>query len=141
MICSKNSLKREGESCTLNNNCIYPKCKTMKIRFYREDTRWYADIPSYIEEGGNQADLEMVLGADIWLDILSQYGTEITLEISTEEQEDWDFIEYQKQNEFDDMEGVYQDHKSGHLMWLCKITIWLLGNYPDKIYYRKLWTT
>ena len=113
----------------------------MKIRFYREDTRWYADIPSYIEEGGNQADLEMVLGADIWLDILSQYGNEITLEISTEEQEDWDFIEYQKQNEFDDMEGVYQDHKSGHLMWLCKVTIWLLGNYPDKIYYRKLWTT
>lgn len=24
--CSKNGIKREGESCTLNNNCIYPKC-------------------------------------------------------------------------------------------------------------------
>ena len=24
--CSKNGIKRFGESCTLNNNCIYPKC-------------------------------------------------------------------------------------------------------------------
>jgi len=29
MICSKNGIKREGESCTLNNLCIYPKCKQM----------------------------------------------------------------------------------------------------------------
>jgi|LakMenEpi03Aug12_release.lakeMendotaPanAssembly.Ray.scaffolds.fasta_scaffold3954843_1 hypothetical protein len=26
MDCSKNGIKREGESCTLNNNCIYPDC-------------------------------------------------------------------------------------------------------------------
>lgn len=25
--CNKNGIKREGESCTLNNNCIYPNCK------------------------------------------------------------------------------------------------------------------
>jgi hypothetical protein len=25
--CSKNGIKKEGESCTLNNNCIYPNCK------------------------------------------------------------------------------------------------------------------
>lgn len=24
--CSKNGIKKEKESCTLNNNCIYPKC-------------------------------------------------------------------------------------------------------------------
>ena len=24
--CNKNGVKRLGESCTLNNNCIYPKC-------------------------------------------------------------------------------------------------------------------
>ena len=24
--CSKNGVKKEGESCTLNDNCIYPKC-------------------------------------------------------------------------------------------------------------------
>lgn len=25
-VCSKNGIKRKGESCTLNNNCTYPKC-------------------------------------------------------------------------------------------------------------------
>lgn len=29
MICSKNGIKREGESCTKNNNCVYPKCLIM----------------------------------------------------------------------------------------------------------------
>ena len=24
--CSKNGIRKEGESCTLNDNCIYPKC-------------------------------------------------------------------------------------------------------------------
>jgi hypothetical protein len=26
MNCNKNGIKKEGESCTLNNNCIYPNC-------------------------------------------------------------------------------------------------------------------
>lgn len=26
MNCNKNGIKREGESCSLNNNCIYPDC-------------------------------------------------------------------------------------------------------------------
>lgn len=25
-VCCKNGIKKLGESCTLNNNCIYPKC-------------------------------------------------------------------------------------------------------------------
>ena len=24
--CNRNGIKRDGESCTLNNNCTYPKC-------------------------------------------------------------------------------------------------------------------
>jgi hypothetical protein len=24
-------IKREGESCTLNNNCTYPRCKTLRV--------------------------------------------------------------------------------------------------------------
>ena len=24
--CSKNGIKKEGESCSLNNNCTYPNC-------------------------------------------------------------------------------------------------------------------
>ena len=31
--CSKNGIKREGESCRLNNNCIYPECMENKIDY------------------------------------------------------------------------------------------------------------
>jgi hypothetical protein len=27
--CNKVGVKREAESCTMNNNCIYPKCLTI----------------------------------------------------------------------------------------------------------------
>ncbi len=29
--CSKNGIKRLGESCTLNNNCIYPNCLEKEV--------------------------------------------------------------------------------------------------------------
>lgn len=29
--CSKTGIKKQGESCTLNNNCIYPSCKEEHI--------------------------------------------------------------------------------------------------------------
>lgn len=31
MKCYKNGIKREGESCTLNDNCIYPECIELQI--------------------------------------------------------------------------------------------------------------
>lgn len=35
----------------------------MKYRFYNRDGHWYIDLPKYIQEGGSEADLEMVVGA------------------------------------------------------------------------------
>ena len=26
-FCNRNGIKKEGESCTLNNNCIFPNCQ------------------------------------------------------------------------------------------------------------------
>lgn len=37
MNCFRNGVKREGESCSLNNNCIYPNCK-LETNFY-----WWLD--------------------------------------------------------------------------------------------------
>lgn len=36
--CSKNGIKKEGESCTLNNNCTFPSCVIDEI---------WKDIPGY----------------------------------------------------------------------------------------------
>ena len=58
-----------------------------KFKFYREDTRWYVDLPEFIRNGGSKADLEMVLGADELLEELSKGRDTIHLSISTDENE------------------------------------------------------
>ena len=52
-------------------------------RFYKENSIWYIDLPEFLEEGmGSKANLMMVDGADTLLDILSNNGSEVTLEFS-----------------------------------------------------------
>ena len=51
--------------------------------FYKDNTGWFIDLPEYINSGlGTKANLAMVLGADTFLDKLSNNGDKITLEIS-----------------------------------------------------------
>ena len=45
-ICIKNGIKKEGESCTLNNNCIYPDCK---------QESWNSIYKNYHKQEGNVA--------------------------------------------------------------------------------------
>lgn len=107
-----------------------------KIRFYNEDNKWYADLPNYIEEGGCKEDLQMVMGADIWLDVLSECGNEITIQISNKHFEGFESkllyigdLNHMK-------EGDYLEFPDNHHMWLCGVTIWLFGEYPQSIYYK-----
>ena len=51
-------------------------------RFYKEGKRWYVDLPEWM---GTKADLEMVFGADTMLDIISNKGSEVKLNISLTE--------------------------------------------------------
>lgn len=46
--CIKNGLKREGASCSLNNNCIYPECiNKIEALHYPHSKTWdcYNDEP------------------------------------------------------------------------------------------------
>ena len=109
----------------------------MEIRFYKEDERWYADLPVYISDGvGTKDDLEMVSGADTWLSVLSEGGDEITLKISLDPFEDIEskllYIGDHPQN----IEGEYLVYPDMHYMWLCKVTVWLFDVYPQAIYYK-----
>jgi len=44
MECLKHGVKKEGESCTLNNNCIYPACKRLLFDPERSLMAQLADI-------------------------------------------------------------------------------------------------
>jgi hypothetical protein len=107
----------------------------MKLRFYNRDGRWFADVPGWIESGGTEDDCEMVSGADLWLDHLSN-GDNIFLELS-EEKHLKEKLEKIEEDEFgatylaETYKGLFFEHK----MWLCPVTKFLFDKYPNTIYY------
>jgi hypothetical protein len=117
--------------------------------FYKDNTGWFIDLPEYINSGlGTKANLAMVLGADTFLDKLSNNGDKITLEISETpidgSDDVLDIVGFHSPEE-DLIEvghpievgAYYEDLKTQHMMWLCPVTKYVFnGHYPDTIYYK-----
>ena len=112
-------------------------------RFIHEGTRWFIDVPEYLEQGGNKADLEMISGADTMLDIIADDKDEVTLEINTGPFEGADELiltelcdpilggGYYHMKRFENKE-VDRD------VWLCDVTRFVFGDIPDKIYVKRV---
>ena len=49
------------------------------VRFFKQDNKWYADIPNHTLE-----DNEMVMGADIALEYLAEGRTELFITLTDE---------------------------------------------------------
>lgn len=116
-----------------------------KIRFFvHSDGAWYADLPDYIEAGGDFEDCVMVAGADTWLDFISGYADHVTLEISdTEKLSEVLYRKYKEDSsDFDVDAGAdyvaleFKDREILHNLWLCPVTKFVFGDYPDQIHYR-----
>lgn len=114
-------------------------------RFFKEENgNWYADLPDYIQSGGTKEDCQMVLGADTWLDIISEGQSEIVLSISKDEFEGTEFLkldstdlkypEYGAYYRIGSFKGINYSHER---LWLCPVTLFVFGEYPNKIYYRR----
>jgi hypothetical protein len=125
-------------------------------RFYKENGMWFIDLPEFLEKGlGTKANLLMVAGADELLDILSQNGTEITLQFGDEifigSNVQLNFRGYGKDQTFLDYVGhapvdngaYYEAYNTEWLgfefkissLWLCPVTEYIFnGNYPKNIF-------
>ncbi len=108
----------------------------MKIRFYNRDGRWFADVPSWIEQGGTEDDCEMVCGADLWLDYLSKYTDSITLELSKEPLNESIHIYHKDKMGATYIAHEFQGEAMNIQMWLCNVTIHVLGEFPPIIHYK-----
>lgn len=122
------------------------------LSFAKENGIWYADLPEFLEAGlGSKANLMMVDGADIFLDLLAQGNEYITLSISSKPFQGWqtkmhkikiglnssllqlighapvDYGAYYKVNQ---MNGEAYNHQ----LWLCPVTEYVFGNYPQEIF-------
>ena len=126
--------------------------QTQVLAFVKEAGIWYADLPEFLEAGlGTRANLMMVDGADTFLDHLAQGKSRITLQISTRPFPGWQAgmrkirkglnkpllqilghapVDYGAYYSVTHLNGQPHDHQ----LWLCPVTEYVFGNYPEQIY-------
>ena len=125
---------------------------TQILSFVKENGIWYADLPEFLEQGlGTKSNLMMVDGADTFLDLLSNQSPKITLQISTDPFPGWQAkmekirkglnaqllalighapVGYGAYYNVTALQGKPFDHQ----LWLCPVTEYVFGQYPNKIY-------
>lgn len=118
------------------------------VRFFKQDNRWYADVPNHTLEEN-----EMVMGADVALDYLSKGKPEVRITMC-DEHPGWNAPLVLHLREHDD-EGAYYDVSGLLLMtfleatqqaftgnkpevWVCNVTHDIFGEHPQHIYILKV---
>lgn len=105
------------------------------LSFYKEKThKWYINLPEWT---GSKEDLEMVMGADNMLDYLAQGEDTVVIYVSLEPSFNY---EYELTLDREDEYGAYYYVNGNNLdmeIWLCPVTKFVFGNYPNKIYFIK----
>lgn len=110
-------------------------------KFYKEsDGRWYIDLPQYLEAGGDKADLEMVAGADTFLDIIAEGKTNVYALLSEQPFENCDELTRIHRDTFSGSYYLLQRYREtvfdNFEMWLCDVTAYVFGGkFPDTIYF------
>lgn len=114
------------------------------FRFYKESSgRWYVDLPEW---EGSKDELEMVAGADMFLEILSQGEEEVNVILSVTDFDGSDKLQLIKPGRMEGWEigegswykldsyiGISYDME----MWLCDVTKFVFGGFPETIYFKK----
>lgn len=107
----------------------------MQLKFERDpDTRWYIDLPEFLIDH-DRGELEMVMGADTLLEMLSNGQPSVTLQVSTLP------IglpnQVQLLREADD--GAYYFDQTNQVeFWLCPVTLYIFKSYPQYFEYKKM---
>lgn len=109
----------------------------MELTFEKwEDGRWFVVMPEY---DGNQEDLEMIDGADTFLDYLTEDGLYVSVDVSLEETDDYPIT--LKLVAHDEIGGTYQvENLEGfnYDVWLCNVVHFVFGEHPENIYFKIL---
>ena len=109
----------------------------MELTFEKwEDGRWFVVLPDY---DGDQEDLEMVDGADKFLDYLTEDGLYVTVDVSIEDN-DQNPIKLELVAH-DEIGGTYQVvNLNGYKedVWLCNVVHFLFGEHPQESYFQQL---
>lgn len=93
---------------------------------------WYVDLPEWT---GPKEDLEMVLGADQMLELLSQGESIIDVTLDTNP---FDSYKFTLERLKDEGGGAWYKYESKlgqeFEIWLCYVTKFVFGELPEKLY-------
>ena len=115
------------------------------FKFYKTEVgRWYVDLPEW---EGSVDELEMVAGADLFLEILSDGEQTVNVILSTVAFEGTDILEFKELGRIESWElGEGAWYKMiGYMgldyeltMWLCDVTKFVFDEFPKNIYFQKV---
>lgn len=112
-------------------------------RFVREGAEWFIDLPEFLAQGGSKADLQMVAGADVMLNVIAGGSDDVTLQMDTVPFAGADELiltercdpilggGYYHLRSFEG-KAVTQD------MWLCEVTRFVFGDLPERIFVKRV---
>lgn len=117
-------------------------------KFYKTtENYWYIELPEW---RGDIEDLQMVSGADTMLDIVAEGRNYVFLTLTDEFIDKFDVLELQvkcSDYDFDSQGGPssgayylmksYKGIEFNLKMWLCDVTRYVLGYFPENIYILK----
>lgn len=112
------------------------------FKFYKDTEGWFVDLPEW---EGEKWELQMVSGADTFLDILSQGETEVYVVLSKEDFDGANVLHFQELGRLEGPEmgsgawyflNEYNGISYTLKMWLCHVTTFVFGDYPNKIYFK-----
>jgi hypothetical protein len=112
------------------------------FRFYKEvGIRWYVDLPEW---EGSKDDLEMIAGADLFLEILAQGEGEVHVTMTVD---DFPGSSRLVLTELGRLEGWEMGEGAWYKveeyfgldlsLWLCDVTTFVFGDFPKTIYFCK----
>ena len=110
------------------------------FHFYKnKGGQWYLNWPAW---QGDPDDLQMVEGADEWLDLISNNAQEIDVSIALDVfngSEVLNLVRLKEENLGGG--GIYQlqyfaDKQVDLTLWLCKVTEVIFGLIPSQIYFK-----
>lgn len=116
----------------------------LNISFTKDDeNKWYVDFPNWPL---SQDNLEMVAGADDLLDLLNDGSNHVSLEVSINEITKGIKLKKVKsaltKGAFYIVETPLKEWENPNSirrkqLWLCPVTLTVLGRYPKYIYFKK----
>ena len=107
--------------------------------FYKKENQWFIDLPKYVLNGGEDADLEMVDGADELLNLMASGKRKVSIQMDVVYFDGADTLELEKICEAPKGGGYYRlltfrSSPFNKKIWLCDVTLFVFGDLPEKIY-------